>query len=72
MRFSVSGFMLRSFIHLGLSFVQDDNKDLCIFLCEDIQLYQHHLLKMLFVHRIVGFFVKKSSVCRCVELFLGL
>ena len=47
-RFSVSGFMLRFLIHLDLSFVQSDKYgSICIFLCVDIQLVQHHLLKML-------------------------
>jgi hypothetical protein len=40
--------MLRSLIHLDLSFVQDDkNAFICILLRTDIQLDQHHFLKML-------------------------
>jgi hypothetical protein len=47
-RFSVSGFMLRSLIHLDLSFVQgDEYGSIFIFLHTDSQLDQHHLLKML-------------------------
>jgi hypothetical protein len=48
-RFSVSGFMLRSLIHLDLSFVQSDKYgSTCVLLHVDHQLDQHHLLKMLF------------------------
>ncbi|KAL6089503.1 hypothetical protein STEG23_016298 [Scotinomys teguina] len=44
---SVSGFVLRSLIHMDSSFVQDDKYGLiCILRHVDIQLYQHHLLKM--------------------------
>jgi hypothetical protein len=51
-RFSISGFMWRSLIHLDLSFVQEDkNGSICIFLHVDRQLTQHYLLKMLsFLH----------------------
>jgi hypothetical protein len=60
-RFTVSGFMLRSLIHLDLSFVQGD-KYWSIFILQytDSQLDQHHLLKMLsfFPLYIFGFFVK--------------
>ena len=46
-RFSVSGFMWRSLIHLDLSFVEGDkNGSICILLHADRQLNQHHLLKM--------------------------
>jgi hypothetical protein len=46
-RFSVSGFMLRSLIHLDLSFVPGDkNGSISILLHTDSQLYQHYLLKM--------------------------
>jgi hypothetical protein len=60
-RFSVSGFMLRSLIHLDLSFVQGDRcGSICILLHADIQLEQHHLLKMLssFLLSMSGFFIK--------------
>jgi hypothetical protein len=60
-RFSVSGFMLRSLIHLKLSFVQGDNYGyIFIFLHADSQLDQNHLLKMLsfFSSNMFGFFVK--------------
>jgi hypothetical protein len=47
-RFSVSGVMWSSLIHLDLSFVQGDKNGLiCIRLLVDCQLNQHHLLKML-------------------------
>ncbi|CAO2579864.1 hypothetical protein LEMLEM_LOCUS1179, partial [Lemmus lemmus] len=48
-RFSVAGFMLRSLIHLDLSFVHGDRHgSIFIFLYVDIQLSQNHLLNMLF------------------------
>ena len=47
--FSVTGFMLRSLIHLDLSFVGGNRYgSICILLHVNIQLCQHHLLKMLF------------------------
>ena len=47
-RFSVIGFMLRPLIHLDLSFVHGDRYgSICILLHDNIQLYQHHLLKMI-------------------------
>ena len=60
-RFSVPGFMLRSVIHLDLSFVQGDRcRSVCIPLYGDIQLYKHHLLKMLFSPLYIsGFCIKK-------------
>ena len=46
--FNVSGFMWASLIHLDLSFVQGDkNRLISIFLHDNCQLNQHHLLKML-------------------------
>jgi hypothetical protein len=60
-RLSVSGFMLRSLIHLHLSFVQGDKYgSIFIFLHTDCQLNDHHLLKMLFFFPLytLGFFVK--------------
>ena len=61
-RFSVSGFMLRSLIHLHLRFVQRDSyRSICIFLYALIQLDQHHLLKMLsFLLHSFSFFVKSQ------------
>ena len=48
--FSASSFMLRSLVYLDLRSVQDDKyRSICIFLHVDIQLEQHHLLKMLSV-----------------------
>jgi hypothetical protein len=51
-RFSVSGYMRRSFICLDFRFVQGDNNgSVHIFLHDNRQLCQHHLLKMLsFLH----------------------
>jgi len=46
---SVSSLMWRFKIHLDLIFVQGDkNGSICILLHADLQLNQHHLLKMLF------------------------
>ena len=46
---NVSGFTLRFLIHLDLNFVLGDKYEpICILLHADIQLHQHHLLKMLF------------------------
>ena len=54
-RFSVSSFMLKSLIHLDLSFVQGDKYgSICTFLHADIQLDKDHLLKILsFFHCMV-------------------
>jgi hypothetical protein len=47
-RFSVSGFMLRSLINLDFSFVQGDKyESIFVLLHTDSQLDQHHLFKML-------------------------
>ena len=46
-RFSVSGYMWRSLIHLVLNFVQGNkNGSICILLHDDCQLNQNLLLKM--------------------------
>ena len=46
--FSVTGFILRSLIHLDLSFVHSDiHGSICSLLFNIFQLCQHHLLKML-------------------------
>jgi hypothetical protein len=60
-RFSVSGFMLRSLNHLDLSFVQGGKyKFIFVFLHTDYQLDQHDILKIIsfFPLYIFGFFVK--------------
>lgn len=45
-RSSMSGFMLRSLIHLDFGFVQGDRYgSICILLHADIQLNQHHLIE---------------------------
>ena len=66
-RFAVSGFMLSSFIHLDLSFVQGDRqRSICILLQADIQFQQCHLLKMLsFYHCII---LVSSSKTRCPQM----
>ena len=47
-RFSESCLMLRCLIHLDLSFVQGNKcGSICILLYADVQIEQHHLLKML-------------------------
>ena len=55
MRLSVSGFKLRTLIYLDLSFLQGDKYgSIFTHLHADIQLEQHHLLKMLsFFHCMV-------------------
>jgi len=53
--------MLRSLIHLDLSFVQGDKyKSICILLHVDIKLDQYYLLKMLTFYHLYsfGFFIK--------------
>ena len=60
-RFSESGFIWRSLIHLDISFVQGDkNGSICLLLHDNRQLNQHHLLKMLSFFQLNGFtsFVK--------------
>jgi hypothetical protein len=73
-KFSVSGFMLRSLIHVDLSFVQGDTcRSICVLLHANIQLDQHHLLKThSFFHCTILAFYTKSSVHRCVNLLLHL
>jgi hypothetical protein len=58
-RFSVSVFLLRSLIHLDLSFMQGDTfGSIFILLHTDCQLDQHHLLKcFLFPLYVFGFFI---------------
>jgi hypothetical protein len=72
--FGVSGFILRSKIHLDWSFVQGDKYGyICIFLHAGIQLDEHHLFNMFsFFHCKVWLLCEKSSVYRCVSLFLRL
>jgi hypothetical protein len=73
-KFSVSDFMLRSLIHLDLSFVQSERYR-CIFILlhADIQIDQHHFLKMFSLFQLFsfGFFVK-NQVSIGVGLLLGL
>ena len=71
--FSVSGLMLRSRLHVNLTFVAQGNKygSICIRVQVDIQLDQHHLLKMLSIFPLHAFFVK-TSVGGFVSGVLGL
>ena len=60
MRFSVFGFMLRSLIHLDLSFVHGNRYGSIFILHGDIQLCQHHLFNMLSFFHLISFWV---AVC---------
>ena len=67
-RFNVVRLMLRSLIHLDLSFVHGDRYGSTFILLQvDVQLCQHHLLKMLFFLPLYNFssFVKN-------QVFIGL
>ena len=68
-RFNVVGFMLRSLIHLGVSFVHGDRYgSMFILLHVDNQLGQQHLLNMLsFFQLIFLLLCQKSGVCGCVD-----
>ena len=60
-RFHVTGFIWRSFIHLGFIFIQGDKKRyICILVHANGQLNQHHLLKMgSYIHRVaLGIYTK--------------
>jgi hypothetical protein len=73
--FSVSGFKLRSLIHLDLSFVQGDkNEPIRILLHANCQLSPLHLLKMRYFFPTGWFYdlCQRSSEHRCVGSFLGL
>ena len=74
-RFSVSGFMCSSLIHLDLSFVQGDkNISIRILLHDSHQFSQQHLLKILSFFSIGWFWLlcQRSNDHRCVGSFLGL
>ena len=72
-RFSISGFTLRSLIHLDLSFLQGDKYgSICILILAGCQLNQHHLLRMLsfFFFLSYGFsFLVKSQVSISVWVY---
>jgi len=70
-RFSLSGFMLRSLIHLDLSFVHGEKYgSIFIVLHTDIQLDQHHLLKMFsFFHCVFLASLSKMKCCICVWFY---
>ena len=66
-RFSVSSFMLRSLIHLDLSFVQGDkHSSICILLHANIQLDHHHWLKMFSLS--IVFFLSSLSKLKCAHV----
>ena len=72
-RFSVSGFMLRSLIHLDLSFVQGDRYgSICILLHADIQLDWHQLLKDAFFFPlcVISVFFIRNQVSRSVWIYV--
>jgi hypothetical protein len=73
-RFSVSGFRLRTLSHLHLSFVQGDKYgSIFIFLYTYSLIDQLHFLKICSLfHCIFLHLCQRSSVCKCVVLFLGL
>jgi hypothetical protein len=73
MIFSVSGFILRSLIHLDLSFVQGDKCwSVFILLHVDIQLVYHHLLKILsFFHCMVLASFSKNKCSYVCEFISG-
>ena len=65
--------MLRSLIHLDLSFVQGDKyKSNCVFLHADCQLDQRHFLKSLSFFHYFWQLCSRSSVHRCLGLFLAI
>lgn len=73
-RFSISDFLLRSLIHLNVSFVQGDKRGSIFILLHIVhQLDQRCLLKMLslFFHHF-WLLYQRSSVHWCVGLLLGL
>ena len=69
----VSSLMLRSLIHLELSFVQGDKYgSISILLHAYIRYDQHHLLKTLFSSMYYWLLYRILGVYRCVVLCLGL
>ena len=67
-RFSVFRLILRSLIHLDLSFVHGDRYgSIFILLHADIQLCQHHLLNMLYFPFYIFASLSKSGVHRYVD-----
>lgn len=71
-RFTVSGFMLKSLTHLELSFTKSNKyQSICILLHPDIQLDQHHLLKF-FIIVYFRLLYQNSGVHRCLDLHLEL
>ena len=70
--FSLAVFMLTSLIHLDLSFVHGDRyASIFILLHVDIQLRQHHLLNMLFIHLIFFASLSKISSSKVCGLISG-
>ena len=69
MRFSVSTFMLKSFIHFDVGFVQDGKYESTFILqCVDVQLDLGHLFKMLSVFHCMVW--TSSSKIKC-DRFVG-
>jgi hypothetical protein len=73
-RFSVSGFMLRSLIYLDMNFMQGDGyRSICTLLHVNSQLDQYHLLKMLsFFYCIILASLSKIKCHGWLGLFLGI
>jgi hypothetical protein len=73
-RFTISGFMWSSLIHLDLTLVQGDrNGSIRVPLHDNHQLCQHQLFKMLsFSHWMVLLHCQRTSDHRCVGSFMGL
>jgi hypothetical protein len=74
-RLSVSGILLKSLMHVDLSFELDDKYDsIYIPLHADCQSDEHQLLKMLCFFKSIWFrlLYHRSNVHMCVGLFLGL
>ena len=71
-RFGVYYFMLRSLIHLNLSFVQGDKYgSTCIFLHAYIQVVQHHFLKMFTLFHCMVLVSLSKTVSRYYKFISG-
>ena len=73
-RFSISGFVLRSLIHLDLNFVQDEKYGtIYIYLHTDCPFDQQHLLNITSFSILYFLFLcQRPSVYKCIVLFLSL
>ena len=71
MRFSVSGFVLKSLINLDLSLTQGDKcGSICILLHEECQFDQHHLIKMLSFCNVCFWLHYQKSEFICVWIYI--